>query len=179
MRLIPLFTLLVWLGACSPGASQSADPNAAPQTQSPMTADTHKPAVQKSEDEWKQQLTPMQYFVVRQKGTEKPFTGEYWNNHEAGTYYCVACGAKLFTSDTKYESGCGWPSFFAPASMDIIHESLDLSHGMVRTEITCKQCGGHLGHVFNDGPKPTGVRYCVNSASLRFEPAQPNNTEAR
>lgn len=123
----------------------------------------------KSEEEWKQQLTPEQYRVLRQKGTERAFTGAYWNTKDQGTYRCAGCGEVLFESDTKYDSGCGWPSFYAPASTNVIAEAEDRSHFMVRTEVLCSKCGGHLGHVFEDGPQPTGLRYCINSASLKFE----------
>jgi peptide-methionine (R)-S-oxide reductase len=116
-------------------------------------------------------LTPEQYHVTQEKGTERAFTGEYWNHKEQGTYQCVCCGAPLFNSETKYESGCGWPSFFAPSDPKLVATNPDHSHGMVRTEITCSRCGAHLGHVFTDGPQPTGERYCVNSASLKFASA--------
>jgi peptide-methionine (R)-S-oxide reductase len=122
----------------------------------------------KSEEEWKNILSPEQYRILRQKGTERPFTGVYNDHKEEGIYVCAGCQTELFTSDTKFESGCGWPSFYAPAQKTNILEKLDASFGMRRTEILCPKCGGHLGHVFNDGPKPTGLRYCVNSASLEF-----------
>jgi peptide-methionine (R)-S-oxide reductase len=125
----------------------------------------------KSNEEWKKELNAEEYRVLREKGTERAFTGEYWDNHETGVYYCRACHQKLFTSDTKFESGSGWPSFYAPASEEAVATVLDKSHGMVRQEIVCSNCGGHLGHVFPDGPKPTGLRYCMNSISMKFEPA--------
>lgn len=125
--------------------------------------------VTKSEEEWKKQLTPIQYQVLREKGTEAAFTGEYWDNHKKGTYVCAACQLPLFDSKTKFESGSGWPSFYKPISDTAVLKVSDTSHGMIRDEILCSQCGGHLGHVFEDGPRPTGLRYCMNSAALKFE----------
>lgn len=127
----------------------------------------------KTPSEWEHCLTPQQFRVLRQKGTEAPFSGELWDNHEPGTYRCAGCGQDLFRSDTKFDSGTGWPSFFAPAQEGRVDNEVDRSHGMVRTEVHCSACGGHLGHVFPDGPPPTQLRYCINSASLTFVPDPP------
>lgn len=125
--------------------------------------------IDRTEDQWRELLTPEQYRVLRQKGTEPPFSGAYWDVKRDGVYHCAACSAPLFTSDTKYDSGTGWPSFYEPVSPDAVRTETDTSLGMMRTEVVCGTCGGHLGHLFDDGPLPTGQRYCMNSASLDLE----------
>ena len=129
-------------------------------------------AVVKTDAEWKKQLTAEQFEVARKAGTERPYTGKYWDNHEKGIYKCSSCGQELFTSDTKFESGTGWPSFYQPLRKQNVLENTDRTLGMARTEVICSRCGAHLGHVFDDGPKPTGLRYCMNSASLDFVKAK-------
>jgi len=132
--------------------------------------ETPQDQLPQNDAEWRARLTPTQYEVTRRAGTEPAFTGEYWDNHDDGTYVCVCCDAPLFSSETKFDSGTGWPSFFQALTDDAVEEQVDQSHGMTRTEARCRKCGAHLGHVFPDGPRPTGLRYCMNSASLRLDP---------
>ncbi len=154
MRLILSFLLLATFTACE-----------AQNKQKPQTPGY---AIVKTDAEWRKQLTPEQFSVTRKKGTERAFSGKYWDHHEKGTYSCVCCAQPLFLSTVKFDSGTGWPSFWQPLNNKCIEELEDESHGMSRTEVNCSRCGAHLGHVFNDGPKPTGLRYCINSASLNF-----------
>ncbi len=124
-----------------------------------------------NDEQWRDKLTPQEFAVCRNKGTEPAFSGKYWDCKKQGAYKCKCCGEQLFTSDSKYDSGCGWPSFFQPADTQVIREARDTSHGMIRVEVICDNCGSHLGHLFEDGPQPTGLRYCINSASIELEPS--------
>ena len=160
------FALLTGLMSLLSSATEAA----APAKNQPIEAKAKEPTVKKTDAEWRAELSPMAFHVLREKGTERAFTGELVNDHAPGTYVCAGCGQVLFMSTEKFESGSGWPSFWQPAAAANVTEHRDSTLGMERVELTCSRCGGHLGHVFNDGPKPTGLRYCINSASLKKQP---------
>lgn len=162
-----IFILILWTQAChtTTDLPQNSQTTA---TENRTTSRFEK--ITKSDEEWKKELSPEAYYILRQKGTERAFTGEYWDNKSTGIYTCAACDLDLFDSNTKFKSGTGWPSFYEPLQEDHITEDVDYNIGYKRTEVLCARCGGHLGHVFEDGPKPTGLRYCINSAALKFNP---------
>lgn len=176
MKYVLFAGLVLSLTACS----SQTQKNQAKQENAPVTANltntmdpnSVKPKVVKTEEEWKQVLSPLAYEVLREKGTERAFTGKFWDNHEKGIYTCGACGLNLFDSSTKFESGTGWPSFYQPYMDNHVKVVLDKSYGMIREEVVCARCESHLGHVFPDGPRPTGLRYCMNSISLDFTPSE-------
>jgi peptide-methionine (R)-S-oxide reductase len=162
-----IFLFLLWYMACPSNTPTGGVPDAALLADG---IDTPVVKIQKSMDDWRKELSPLEFTVLREKGTERAFTGDLWDHHEKGVYTCRGCQLPLFQSATKFDSGTGWPSFFKPISKTHVDVISDLSHGMNRTEVVCGRCGGHLGHVFDDGPKPTGLRYCMNSVSLDFVP---------
>jgi peptide-methionine (R)-S-oxide reductase len=174
MSRLPLAAALL-LSACARGSASAGDPGPAAPSPVAVADATTWPAdpAGLSDAQWKERLSPMQYKVLRQAGTELAFTGPYWDSHDDGVYRCAGCGQPLFTSTDKFDSGTGWPSYTRPVSEAAVQSKLDVSHGMVRLEAVCSRCGGHLGHVFDDGPAPTGQRWCINGAALSFEPAAP------
>jgi peptide-methionine (R)-S-oxide reductase len=162
--------IVLFAGMWTPDAAAQVQPKKADSSAAKERVSVEK--VVKSDAEWRKQLSPEEYEVTRKKGTERPFTGRYWNTTQKGIYLCVGCGAELFSSETKFDAGCGWPSFWDTLEKKHVRVQVDSAHGMVRSEIVCDRCDAHLGHVFEDGPPPTGLRYCLNSVSLKFVPAK-------